>query len=387
MAARDDLLEAALVGHQEPGDLVVREAVGDLRRAPLHGRLVAHHLAVCDDLLGRDDVIRDAEDEARERILDIGRGDARDGDRHDRGEGLLGRTGGPCDREPLEVGATLAGDSFQLLDERRICLRQHDRRVERGTVEQVDAGHRRGQLGGQGGRGLLRGRGRRRGGLRRQLDLLDAGRLDAHGVLDQVGGWPALHDGVHDVHALHDAAEDRVRARRVERRLRLVVKDDEELAALRVRLRCSGHGHDAAAVLTHDLLVGDRVARATGTRALRVPALDDEAGLDAMEADAVVVAGLDEVQEVLGGDRRRFGEEADDDITQVGREAHAGAVTGRRLEGHRVGRSLRRRECRSGPRLCRSHRRRGGGSRVLRPDRRGHEDARESDGGGQGKPE
>jgi hypothetical protein len=55
-----------------------------------------------------------------------------------------------------------------------------------------------------------------------------------------------------------------------------------------------------------------------------------------MEADAIVEAGLGEVQEVLCGHRGGLVEEADDDVAQVGREANAGAVSGGHLEGDRV---------------------------------------------------
>ena len=124
------------------------------------------------------------------------------------------------------------------------------------------------------GRGR-RARGRRRTGPRRgrraqRLDG-DGDRGDRH-RLERVLAGVGLHgvDLVHDVHALGDLAEDRVRLREL-----VVVGHDEELAAVGVRPRVR-HGQRPALVLQIVVeLVGERVARSAEALPGRVPALDD----------------------------------------------------------------------------------------------------------------
>src|SRR3990172_4881973 len=134
----------------------------------------------------------------------------------------------------------------------------------------------------------------------------------------------ALLDVVHDVHARDDLAEHGVLAveevRRGER--------DVELAAGGVGVVAPRHGDGAAVVLVLVELGLDLVAGAARAVALGVAALDDEAGLDAVEGQPVVEALLGERDKVLDGLGRVTGEELDlDDAAllhgDLGRLAHA----------------------------------------------------------------
>ena len=60
-----------------------------------------------------------------------------------------------------------------------------------------------------------------------------------------------------------------------------------------------------------------------------IRAVAEEAGHQPVEAEAVVEAGVHEVEEVLGRDRRGLREQPDDDVALGGLEADAGAITGR----------------------------------------------------------
>src|SRR5690606_31100061 len=100
-----------------------------------------------------------------------------------------------------------------------------------------------------------------------------------------------------DLDARGDVAEE------VVERLQLVaavLDADEELGAVRVGPGV-GHGDRPERVLTPDGLIGEAVAGAAAPGSLRVAALDDEAGHDAVEGEAVVEAsaGLDD--EVVDG--------------------------------------------------------------------------------------
>ena len=102
----------------------------------------------------------------------------------------------------------------------------------------------------------------------------------------------ARPDPVDDVHAGHHLAEERVAP--VEVRLRR--ERDEELAAAGVLAR-ERHAHGAAAVGAARDLAAQRVAGAAVAVAARAAALHDEAGLDAVEAQAVVEAAPGERHE------------------------------------------------------------------------------------------
>ena len=170
----------------------------------------------------------------------------------------------------------------------------------------------------------------------REGHRLDRDRFDEHRIDRRVVGIAAVlprRDPVHDVHALDDRAEDRVRAGVLERALGPVVEHDEELRSLRVRLRRAGHRDGATLIRADDRLVGDRVPRAAASGALGIATLDDEPGHEPVEPDAVVVAGLREVEEVLGRDRRGLVEEADDDVALLGGEADAVARARRQTTG------------------------------------------------------
>ncbi len=106
-----------------------------------------------------------------------------------------------------------------------------------------------------------------------------------------VGRLTGCDDGIDHVHALDDAPEDHVGAVGLERGLSLLVEHDEELTALRIGCLGAGHGHDAASVATHDLFVGDGVARAAHAGALGVATLQHEIRVGTVEPHAVVVAG------------------------------------------------------------------------------------------------
>src|SRR5207244_9780398 len=95
--------------------------------------------------------------------------------------------------------------------------------------------------------------------------------------LDRDGRHRVAHgDLEHDVHAIHDVAEQVIALRQL---CAIVDRADEELASVRVRPRV-GHRHRAGRVLTQNRLVSELVARSTAARTLRVAALDDKAGLN-----------------------------------------------------------------------------------------------------------
>ena len=90
--------------------------------------------------------------------------------------------------------------------------------------------------------------------------------------------------------------------------MRGILVHDEELAAGGVRVHRAGHADDAAGVLDGvgnavlQELALDVPAGAAHAGALRVTALDHEAGNNAVEGQAVVKAVLDELLKVLAGD-------------------------------------------------------------------------------------
>jgi hypothetical protein len=106
----------------------------------------------------------------------------------------------------------------------------------------------------------------------------------------------------------------------------------EELAAARV-LAGVGHGEGAQLVLVGVArrLALDLPAGAAGPGHARgaglgvgAPALDDEIGDDAVEGQAIVEAGFDELHEVRHSAGRLLREELQVDVALVGLEEHAG---------------------------------------------------------------
>jgi hypothetical protein len=134
------------------------------------------------------------------------------------------------------------------------------------------------------------------GGRPNRPDQRDLGELSAVSDLDHLGGGAVagahLLDGLDDVHALDDLAEDDVLA--VEPRGRDGA--DEELGAVGVGPGV-GHGeHTGGGVLAHELLVGELLAvdglAAGAVPAGEVAALAHELGDDAVEGGALVVERL-----------------------------------------------------------------------------------------------
>src|ERR1700675_2871191 len=105
----------------------------------------------------------------------------------------------------------------------------------------------------------------------------------------------ALLDVVHDVHAGDDLAEHGVLAVEEVRR----GEHDVELAAGGVGVVAPRHGDGAAVVLVLVELGLDLVPGAARAVALRIAALHDEVGLDAVKGQPVVEALLGEGDEVL----------------------------------------------------------------------------------------
>src|SRR5216683_6525815 len=113
-----------------------------------------------------------------------------------------------------------------------------------------------------------------------------------------------LLDVVHDVHPRDDLSEDGVLAVEEVRG----GEHDVELATRRVGIVAPRHGDRAAHVLVLVELGLDLVSGAARTVALGVAALDHEAGLDAVEGQAIVKALFRERDEVLDGLGRVIGE-------------------------------------------------------------------------------
>src|SRR5215217_1306916 len=80
-------------------------------------------------------------------------------------------------------------------------------------------------------------------------------------------------DRVDDIHPGRDLAKDRVRVGAFEGAASLVIEDDEELRALRIRRLRASHRDDPAAVRLSDRLVRDRVAGAAAAGSFRVATL------------------------------------------------------------------------------------------------------------------
>src|SRR5262245_11911044 len=129
-----------------------------------------------------------------------------------------------------------------------------------------------------------------------------------------------LRDRVDHVHPGRDLAEDGVLA--VEPR-RGLGRDDEELAAVRVRPRVR-HRERAADDLVLVELVLELVAGTARPGARRVAALDHEVRDHAVEDDAVVEAVARELREVLDGLGRIVVEELERDVAVVGVERRRG---------------------------------------------------------------
>src|SRR6058998_2625992 len=117
----------------------------------------------------------------------------------------------------------------------------------------------------------------------------------------------ALLDVVHDVHARGDLAEDGVLA--VEEMGR--GQRDVELAARRIGILATGHGHRSAHVLLLVELGLDLVARSSRAVALGIATLHHETRLHTMEDEPVVEALLGKRDEVLDGLGRVVGEKLD----------------------------------------------------------------------------
>src|ERR687896_657824 len=122
------------------------------------------------------------------------------------------------------------------------------------------------------------------------------------GVLDGPVARPRLEplDRVHRVHAGGDSPEYGVLA--VEPRSGSG-RDDEELAAVRVRAAVRHRERTALDLVVVDLVL-ELVSRAARAGAVRAAALDHEVGDHPVEDEAVVVAVAAQLREVLDGLRR-----------------------------------------------------------------------------------
>lgn len=142
------------------------------------------------------------------------------------------------------------------------------------------------------------------------------------------GDFVPLGDFVHHILPHDDFAEDGMLSVEV----RGWEVGDEELAAIGVRTRI-GHREDAGLVVLERAvnLIRELVARAAGTGARWVAALNHEVGDHAVEGDAVIVATLCKIKEIRRRDRDLGGEEPGVDVADGGVNGdfdirHAGQV-------------------------------------------------------------
>src|SRR5438874_1233335 len=122
----------------------------------------------------------------------------------------------------------------------------------------------------------------------------------------------------HDIHAALDIAEQVVELLQL---LAVVNGADEELTAVGIGARI-GHRHRAGRVLPRHRLVLELVARSTRAIALRVAALDDEIGFDAVKLEAVIKLISGQEDEVVDGVRGELGVEAERDVAFGGLDHH-----------------------------------------------------------------